>query len=257
MHRWLIGSTVFVVVVVVVVCFFCFGWYYRHYRHRQLKLAPQTFFNVNDIFPQLNSIEPLRNEIDKEINMLLSDEKKHLWHDWPEKNLYDEEKINNNSFLKPNTWKIFPFYAFGVWVNDNCAMVPNLTQFIKGLGPTMKLATLSRLSPGMKLKTHRGWGNHSNHVLRCHYGVRIPTTPENSCYVGVENERQYHENGKWLVFDDSLNHMAENMSTTEEDRLVLIVDLQRPENIPLGTSVQGDTKELLDLVDYFKKKQIY
>ena len=133
--------------------------------------------------------------------------------------------------------------------DDNCNKVTILTKFIKSI-PNVQLATLSRLSPNMKLKPHRGWGSHSNHVLRAHYGLIIP----DNCYVKVNDEIQYHQNDKWMVFDDSETHMAENQS--DKDRLVLIIDISRPNHIPKGTSTIGDSKELLDIIDYFKQKQI-
>lgn len=201
-----------------------------------------TFFNCNDIFPELTYIHKDRKLILKEIHSILKNPKD--WNYWPEKDLYNGT---------PNSdWKIFPYYAFGVWVQENCNKTPIITKFIKSI-PNVQLATLSKLSPGMKLKPHRGWGNHSNNVLRCHYGLIIPKNM--SCYVMVENEIHYHKNDEWLIFDDSKTHMAENRST--KDRIVLIIDLKRPDSIPPGNSDIGDTKELLEIVNYFKNKNIH
>lgn len=208
-----------------------------------IKIPPSDlkFFKVDDMFPRLKSIHHIRNSIVEEAHDVLNNSIN--WEYWPEKNLYDG---------KPNSsWKIFPYYAFGIWVNDNCAKTPTLTKFIKSI-PNLKLATLSKLSPGMKLVPHRGWGNHSNHVLRCHYGLIVPGN--NSCFIKVGNQTQYHENDKWLIFDDSKTHMAENQSSN--DRVVLIIDIARPKHIPKGTSDVGDTKELLEIVNYFNNKQI-
>ena len=185
----------------------------------------------------------------KEVNQVLADPTN--WQYWPEKALYDGPPHSD--------WKIFPFYADlagGVWAEDNCQKTPTLTAFIKSL-PGLKLATLSKLSPGMKLKPHRGWGNHSNYVLRCHYGLIVPCCSpqrEKSCYIKVNDNIQYHGNDEWMVFDDSETHMAENRS--DQDRLVLIIDLERPVHIPPGTSEVGDTKELNEIVEYFRQRQI-
>ena len=208
-----------------------------------IKLPPNThlcFFRP-DIFPTLKNIHSYRSTILTEVDCILKDPKN--WENWPEKGLYDG---------RPNsTWKIFPFFAFGIWVKENCIKSPILTKFIKSI-PNLKLATLSKLSAGMKLVPHRGWGNHSNNVLRCHYGLIVP--PNKSCYVKVWNEIEYHENDKWIVFDDSKTHMAENSSSG--DRIVLIIDISRPKNIPKGTSLVGDTRELLEIINYFSSKQI-
>ncbi len=222
------------------------------------KFTDKYFYDVDDITPDLRNIENDRRNIltesykiqSRSINKtnkskINTDET--LWHDWPEKKLY----ANNG------TWKIFPFYAFGVWVPENCNMCPYTYKFLKSI-KGLKLATFSKLSPGMKLTPHRGWGNHSNHVIRCHYGLSVPNGL--GCYISVsdtengKDTKLYHEQFKWLIFDDSKWHYAENKST--HDRIVLIVDIERPAHIKTGTSEVGDSKELLDIVNYFKEKNI-
>mgnify|MGYP001558699408 CR=1 FL=1 len=190
------------------------------------------YFDPYKICPQLKTIHESREKIRKEIRQIYD------WTDWPETELY-----------KNGEWKIFPFYAFGIWVNKNCEICPELTEFIRRI-PNLKLATLSRLSPGTKLAPHCGWGNHSNYVLRAHYGIDVP----DNCYVEVESKRKYHKNDTWLLFDDSLQHMAGNES--EKDRIVLIVDIERPTNIPKGKSTIGDTKELVEIVRYFRDNNL-
>lgn len=57
-----------------------------------------------------------------------------------------------------------------------------------------------------------------------------------------------------MIFDDSKTHYAHNQSN--EDRIVLIVDVARPDNIEIGTSDIGDSKELIEIINYFKIKNI-
>lgn len=230
-----------------------FFFFQRYY----IKRSAANFYEVATVFPNLpQTMHKARSLIHEEVDQLLHDPAN--WAAWPEKHLYA---------TPGGTWQIFPFYAFEFWVADNCQKAPALTQFLKSLGPQLKLATLSKLSPGMTLKPHQGWGQHSNHVLRCHYGLRIPLAPianaqatmssssgASCCYVQVEQEKRFHTQDDWLVFDDSKEHLAANLSPDQE-RLVLIIDLERPAHIPLGTSLIGDTKELMDLVTYFKQRQ--
>lgn len=170
------------------------------------------------------------------------------WHDWPEKELYNESE--------PNGWTIYPFFAFGIWVKDNCKKCPIITKFIKSI-PRLKLATLSKLKGGTKLNEHEGWASHSNYVIRCHYGLIIP---KNLCYIYVRDnktnkeEKKFHKKFEWLIFDDSKTHYAHNQSN--EDRIVLIVDVARPDNIEIGTLDIGDSKELIEIIDYFRIKNI-
>jgi beta-hydroxylase len=207
--------------------------------------SPNTGFFKSDIFPELDAIHNIRGDVMREVDEVLMNPQN--LDNWPEKDLYDD-----------GDWKIFPLYAFNTWVDDNCQKMPTLTNFVKSI-PNLRIALLSKLSPGMKLKPHRGWKDHSNNVLRCHYGLIVP----DGCYIAVDTShetdpskinKQYHKNDSWLVFDDSETHFAEN--TSDKERLVLIVDIQRPDHIPKGTSTLGDTKELTNIVDYYKKRNI-
>ena len=147
-----------------------------------------------------------------------------------------------------------PFYYYGVWSKENCKKMQSLTKFLKSLSG-LKIALLSVLSPHTRLNEHKGWGAHSNHVLRCHYGLIVPF--DCNIYVKEDDEifatSQSHKKNEWLIFDDSKIHYAINNS--DYHRIVLIVDLDRPKYIESGNSDIGDTKELLDIVEYFKKSQ--
>ena len=203
----------------------------------------KLFYSINEIEPKLNLIDKIKEQILEETIQVY---KNNYWTEWPEKELYSNA----------NEWKIFPFYAFGIWVNSNCELCPTITKFIKSI-PGLKLATLSRLKGGTKLEEHEGWALHSNYVIRCHYGLIVP---DNLCYIYVRDnktkktEKKYHLKFEWLVFDDSKTHYAHNQSN--EDRIVLIVDIARPDDIEIGKSEIGDSKELIDIIEYFKQKNI-
>jgi hypothetical protein len=199
----------------------------------------KRFYTVNEFYPYLNTIILKHNFILKELDFIQSS--KENWTLWPEKHLFDGR-------TEKSTWTIFPFYAFGHWVPQNCEKCPSIYEFIKHI-PGLRLATLSKLDAGMKLTPHQGWGNHSNHVIRCHYGLLVP---QNLCYISVDDEKQFHCEKEWIIFDDSKTHYANNLS--EEDRIILILDIERPYWIEKGISDINDTKELLNIIDYFKSQ---
>lgn len=212
----------------------------------------KRFYEIDETFPELNRIFLDLELIKQEISSLTNahDDTSKIWMDWPEKALYATNK----------EWKIIPFKAFGMTVEENCKKFPELWKFISSI-PNVRIAIISKLSPNMKLNTHRGWGSHSNHVLRCHFGLSIPK--EKACYISVadefdtsinksiDEEIQYHSQDKWMIFDDSKHHYAENLA--DSDRLVLIMDIDRPSHIKIGTSDEKDTKELIDIINSFKK----
>ena len=55
--------------------------------------------------------------------------------------------------------------------------------------------------------------------------------------------------GKWLAFDDSKIHYANN--TSNKDRIVLLIDIQRPEFIKTGNSDVTETTELKNFIDLY------
>jgi aspartyl/asparaginyl beta-hydroxylase (cupin superfamily) len=105
------------------------------------------------------------------------------------------------------------------------------------------------MCPNTVLTPHKGWGNHSNYVLRCHYGLIV--SKEGGCTVSVNGQTRSHRNDEWIVFDDSLTHSARNDSDT--DRIVLIVDILRPKHVQMGTSMVKDTQELIQVVKEFHR----
>ncbi len=203
----------------------------------------KKFYEI-DVYPELKQIKPHKDQIRIEVKKSLENNLEE-WTDWPEKNLYNGD----------NVWKIMPFYYYGTWVHKNCEKMPELTKFLHKL-PKLRIALLSILAPNTVLKEHKGWGSHSNNVLRCHYGILVP----HNCYIAVKNEGdviasiQPHADDEWIIFDDSKRHFAANNSKFY--RVVLIVDLKRPKYIKKGESEIGDTKELLEIIDYFKQNNI-
>ena len=138
-------------------------------------------------------------------------------------------------------------YGFDTWKEDN--------NFIKTIAllkqiPGIKTALFSRLGPGTKLTPHQGWASLANIVLRCHLGISIPDDGKGG--VTVENEFHQIEKGKWLVFDDSKMHTGSNEGST--DKIILLVDIERPEWIAKGKSKVRDTQELKSFIEAMKKK---
>jgi aspartyl/asparaginyl beta-hydroxylase (cupin superfamily) len=210
------------------------------YKQKKLILLDKRFYTVAEVNPKLNNIYNNLGEIHKEVNNI----RKEIWNDWPETWLYDTNK----------KWNIIPFIVFGKEVKKNCIKCPKLYEFIKSV-PEINIATLSKFSPGLKLDTHQGWSNHSNYIIRCHFGLDVPP----GCYMSVadsefaKGERKYHKNNEWLCFDDSKYHYAHNSS--DKERIILIVDVKRPKHIKEGASVFEDSKEFLNIVKYYTESK--
>ncbi len=228
---------IYVILILLILCFFLL----------KSKKLNKNYYTVKETYPFLNKIYDNLNNYKKEVNNIVNNKN---WFNWVEKDLYEGN-------TKTSDWKILPFYGFNIWVKDNCDLCPELTKFIKSI-PGLKTAILSKMGPDTVLTEHRGWGHHSNKVLRCHFGFDIP----NNCFVSVgdyegnkiKREVKQHEQDKWLIFDDSKFHFTYNKSN--KNRIVLIIDIDRPNNVKEGTSKAGDTKELTELINAFKNKTL-
>jgi len=88
---------------------------------------------------------------------------------------------------------------------------------IPGWGPTVMF---SLLKAGARIHPHTGMFNTR---LVCHLPLIVPP----GCRFRVGNEVREWEEGKLLIFDDTIEHEAWNDSS--EDRVILIFDIWRPE----------------------------
>lgn len=204
--------------------------------------APR-FYDWREVFPQMKVFLDNHDILVKEMLAATS------WHDWPESNLYKADQV----------WKVMPFlHTFPAndesameWVEPNCKQCPVTTKLLKSL-PTIRTSLYSRMGPCTRIAPHRGWAILSNHVLRCH----IPLTCEEKMSgLWVDQQIMFHKQKPKpdiLIFDDSKVHLGFNESTKQ--RCVLIVDLLRPMNIPLGDAVGKMTPMLRQYIQYFRMK---
>jgi len=188
------------------------------------------YFDQKEKFPFLDIVSENFSIIEQEL-------KNCKWFDWPERYLY-----------KGNEWKVCPLFGFGVWVENE-----NFNQTIKILKkiPNIKTALFSRIGPKTRLKPHQGWAELSNGILRCQFGIKIPSGKNGLI---VENEFRHVEKGKWVIFDDSKVHYAINEGNS--DRIVLIVDVERPSWVAKGKSKVKNTGELNNFVNYHINKKL-
>ena len=114
-----------------------------------------------------------------------------------------------NGWLAPSIVDKCP----ATWTTVLQAPVPR----IAGWGPTV---LFSLLKGGARIAPHSGMFNTR---LVCHLPLIVPP----NCRFRVGNEVRTWEVGKLLIFDDTIEHEAWNDS--DEDRVVLIFDIWRPE----------------------------
>lgn len=125
----------------------------------------------------------------------------------PWENLYDQEK----------QWDMFGIYALEKKKERNAVRCPMTTQCLEKI-PGMTTGGFSVLGPHTHIKPHVGY---TGEVLRCHLGLIIPE----HCAIRVGDETRQWQEGKVLVFDDTVEHEAWNKS--DKMRVILLLDFKK------------------------------
>ncbi len=134
-------------------------------------------------------------------------------------------------------WKVFVFCGFGHRSEVNCQRCPQTADLLDHV-PGIQNAFFSILAPGKHIPSHHGI---TKGLVRCHLGLIVPENRE-ACTMSVGGVRCSWEEGQALFFDDTYPHMVHN--NTNEERVVLLFDFQRPMTRP-GRIVSQSLLQLL------------
>ena len=132
--------------------------------------------------------------------------------------------IKNDLFfsnLADDGWKRFYIKWYGPPDPLALRICPNTVKLLQGM-PEVHLAMFSILMPGSKIPPHYG---PTRMCLRYHMGISVPSK---DCSITVGGKRYIWENGKDVIFDDTIIHQVENNSN--EPRIILFLDIERPQN---------------------------
>lgn len=140
---------------------------------------------------------------------------------------FEEIHEQQYALTQDGKWTVFPLFGFGTQFNEACNLCPRTTSIIKNMGG-VKTAFFSKLDPHKHIPPHTGI---YRGILRIHLGLIIPQDWQN-CFFEVNNERVYWREGQCFVFDDGYIHQVYN--NTNEERVVLIIDIVRPLPIMLN-----------------------
>ena len=182
---------------------------------------PQTqYFDTAD-FDWVPAIEGSTDEIRGELLALLTEELEGF-------RPYirsDDNLPRNHPLLDKKDWSALFLCENGVRFDEAIARCPQTwaavqsapQSWIERSSPTIMF---SLLRAGAHIPAHRGVNNTR---LTCHLPLIVPP----GCRFRVGNEVREWTEGKMLIFDDSIEHEAWNDG--EEDRVVLIFDIDRPD----------------------------
>jgi aspartyl/asparaginyl beta-hydroxylase (cupin superfamily) len=183
---------------------------------------PQTQFFERADFDWAPRIESATDAIREELNGLLADGrdgfKPYLHHD------PNRPRMGDRQLLDSPDWSALFLCENGLRDEAAIARCPHTWEAVQAApGVTMANSPtimFSLLRPGARIAPHVGMFNTR---LVCHLPLVVPP----ACGFRVGNEVREWEEGRLIIFDDTIEHEAWNDS--DRDRVVLIFDIWRPE----------------------------
>lgn len=115
-------------------------------------------------------------------------------------------------------WTVYGLFFDGERIPGACSQCPKTAALLDGI-KGLSLAGFSRMASGAHITPHVGW---AKSVYRLHLGLVVPP----NCNLRVGNETRQWEEGKCLIFDDTVEHEAWNKS--DQMRGTLLLDFLRP-----------------------------
>lgn len=199
-------------------------------------ICPDTAILGKAAFPFVSLLEEHHAEIRKELDQVLA-----ARHSLPS---FHHISPDQKRISRGDKWKAFVLCGFGERSERNCRQCPNTAALLEAI-PGLQSAWFSIISPGYKIPRHRGV---TKGVLRVHLALKVPRERER-CYMIVDAETVSWEEGRCIVFDDTRHH--EVCNDTDEERVVLLVDFDRPMRLG-GRLLHRLMIGLLKLSPYFR-----
>lgn len=204
-------------------------------------LAQRQFFEREE-FDWAEELEGAAPAIREELSSLLRDDSGFKPYVQP---LKDRPPRDFHGLVDNPSWSAFYLWQDGQRVEDNAARCPRTMAALEKvplsrIGSRTPSVLFSRLLPGAHIPPHNGM---LNSRLICHLPLIIPE----GCWLRVGNETREWQEGKLLIFDDSIEHEAKN--PTGETRIILLFDIWRPE---ITQPERDAISAIFDAIDQFQ-----
>ena len=204
-------------------------------------LAQRQFWE-RDEFAWVADIEAATPDIREELLALLDSDAEFRPY------VEDEPNRPRRQFAHLNddpSWSALYLYRDGKVVADYANRCPRTMAALSkvplsNIGQRTPVVLFSRLAPGAHIPPHHG-------MLNCRVICHLPLIVPPGCTLRVGNETRHWEEGKLLMFDDSIEHEARN--PTDALRIILLFDVWRPE---LGAAERDAISAIFNAIDQFQ-----
>ena len=201
-------------------------------------LAPRQFFEREE-FAWVAELEAQKEAIKQELLALIEADTGFEPYVQP---LENRPHRDFHGLLNDPSWSAFYLWKDGTLMEEQAARCPATVEALRNVpmsrvGSRTPSVLFSLLRPGAHIPAHTGM---LNSRLICHLPLIVPE----GCWLRVGNETRAVEEGKMLIFDDSIEHEAKNDSG--ETRIILLFDIWRPE---LSEAERRGVSAIFDAID--------
>ena len=202
---------------------------------------PQTSFYERDQFDWAAEVEAATPDIRDEVSALLDAGTEFRPYVEQEK---DRPFRDFHGMQNDPSWGAFHLWQDGKLVEENAVRCPRTVAALERLpmtrmGARTPSVLFSLLRPRAHIPPHHGM---LNTRLICHLPLIVPS----GCWLRVGNETRQWEEGKLMIFDDSIEHEARN--PTDQLRVILLFDIWRPE---LDERERGAVAAIFEAIDAY------
>ena len=215
--------SVCIIIVSIIIIYFLLNHY-----------SPKVYYPVDD-YQKMNILQKHWNVIALEYKKIPTDKfinfKSRTKDDWL--NGGDLDRIAYKHFedygwhsawseddnIPNHEWKNWGLMYKDVPLGKNAELCPLTTAMLQVI-PGIRIAGFSVMTPKSIIKPHTDTTGIKYGSLAYHLGIDVPD--KRKCYLVVNGERAYEENGKSIAFDSTFLHSAYN--ETDEERCILYID---------------------------------
>ena len=138
-------------------------------------------------------------------------------------------------------------FGFGTRLEKNTALTPVSAKLLESI-PNLQTPTWFSILPHLAthIPAHKGV---TKGIIRAHLGLIIPKDFK-KCRIRVGDEIMPWQAGKVFAFDDTYEHEVWN--DTDEERVILLFDFDRPMKFGWGRFLNKQMMKLMKKTAYYK-----